>query len=79
MATGENNAITPTPDDDEAAAIIAALTAYLAEQRRPAPAPARQPSRWALAGRLASHGFVLHPAPGVRVRWANVNRVVSGQ
>jgi hypothetical protein len=77
MAAGEENAITPTPDDDEAAAIIAALTAYLAEQRRRTPAPARAPSRWALAGRLASQGFVLRPAPGVRVRWANVSRVVG--
>jgi Acyl-CoA carboxylase epsilon subunit len=77
MAAGENTAITPTPDDEEAAAIIAALTAYRAEQRRPVPAPARAPSRWALAGRLASHGLILHPAPGVRVTWANVSRIVG--
>jgi hypothetical protein len=77
MAAGENAAITPAPDDDEAAAIIAALAAYLAEQRRPVPAPARTPARWALAGRLASHGLTLRPAPGVRVTWANVSRAAG--
>lgn len=48
--------ITPTPTDDEAAAIVAALAAHLAAHC-PAPAPPAPPatSRWALAGRLASH------------------------
>jgi hypothetical protein len=79
MAAGDHDAITPTPDDDEAAAIIAALAAYLAEQRRPVAAPARQPSRWALAGRLASHGLGPPPAPGVHVTWGNASRVVRRQ
>jgi hypothetical protein len=77
MATGDDTAITPTPDDEEAAAIITALTVYLAEQRRMVTAPARTPARWALAGRLASHGLTLRPAPGVRVTWANVSRTAG--
>jgi hypothetical protein len=75
MDAGDNTAIT----HDEAAAIIAALTAYLAEQRPPVPTPERTPARWALAGRLASHGLNLRSAPGVRVTWANVSRVASSQ
>ena len=74
MDAGDDTAITPAPDDEEAAAIIAALTAYLAEQRRIVPAPERTPARWALAGRLASHGLTLRPAPGVRVTWATIGR-----
>jgi hypothetical protein len=47
--------IVPPPRDDEAAAIVAALEAYLAGQRH-APARPRTPA-WALAGRLASQGL----------------------
>jgi hypothetical protein len=47
--------ITPPPRDDEAAAIVAALEAYLASQRA-APARPRTPA-WALAGWLASQGL----------------------
>lgn len=44
----------PAPTDEEAAALVAALAAYLAE-RRAAPVPSGAPARrWALAGRLAS-------------------------
>ena len=73
MGTKDNAAITPTPSDEEAAAIIAALDAYLAEQRRAAAPAARRVSRWALAGRLASHGLP-PPAPGLRATWANAAR-----
>ena len=74
MDTANNAAISPTPDDDEAAAIIAALVAYLAEQRcAPAP-PARTVSSWALAGRLASHGLPTRRVPGARINWANAGR-----
>jgi hypothetical protein len=47
--------ITPPPLDDEAAAIVAALDAYLTSQRA-APAAPRTPA-WALASRLASQGL----------------------
>lgn len=77
MTAEDEAAITPAPDDDEAAAIIAALTAYLAEQRRPTPVSARTPARWALAGRLASHGRTVRPGPGVRITWANVSRAIE--
>ena len=74
MDTANNTAISPTPDDDEAAAISAALVAYLAEQRRAPAPPARTVSSWALAGRLASHGLPARRIPGARIGWANAGR-----
>jgi hypothetical protein len=61
--------ITPTPDDDEAAAILVALHAHLAAQRASVPPPARRTPIWALAGRLASQGQTLTYARGARPGW----------
>jgi hypothetical protein len=49
--------IDPAPEHDEQGAVIAAITALLAEQRTatvPAP-PVPLVSRWAAAGRTAAH------------------------
>lgn len=78
MAAEGTAAITPTPDDEETAAILAALAAYLAEQRRPPTPPARTASRWALAGRLASHGFAPRRLPRTQLGWRNVGRKSVG-
>ena len=51
--------ITPTPGDDEAAAILVTLHTHLAALRTNAPPPARQMPIWAIAGRLASQGQTL--------------------
>ena len=68
--------IDPPPTADEAAAILAALTAYLvAEATRPASTSAVLPERrWAQAGRLASQGagFV---RGGVRNGWSAAARI----
>ena len=68
--------VEPAPADDEAAAIVAALAAYLGEQRARgvAPPPVR---RWALAGRLASQGQRLPRIPGVRPGWGNAARLAA--
>jgi hypothetical protein len=73
--------ITPLPSDEEAAAIIAAISAYLAEQPAPQPHPAPRTRPWAIAGWLASQGQAAPPLPGVRTNWANVARLtrISGQ
>jgi hypothetical protein len=67
--------VEPTPTDDEAAAIVAALSAYLAERRaaRAEPAPPARP--WALAGRLESHGQTFARLHGLRVGWGNAARL----
>jgi hypothetical protein len=73
--------ITPPPSDEEAAAIIAAISAYLAEQPAPQPQPAPLTRPWAIAGWLASQGQATPPLLGVRTTWANVARLarISGQ
>ena len=66
--------VEPAPTDDEAAAIVAALAAYLGEQRaRGVAAPPF--GRWALAGRLASQGQRFPRIPGVRPGWGNAARL----
>ena len=77
----DNTTIVPTPDDDEAAAILVALTTYLTEQRRAPAEPARTVPRWALAGRLASQGIALRRLPGAAVGWKTIGRksVASSQ
>ena len=68
--------VKPAPADDEAAAIVVALAAYLGEQR--ARGVATPPvSRWALAGRLASQGQRLPRIPGVRPGWGNAARLAA--
>ena len=74
MADAPDAAITPTPDDDEAAAILAALAAYLAAQRHPAPTPTRAISRWALAGRLANQGLAPYRPPAPAIGWPQAGR-----
>ena len=75
MARPDQSEITPTPTDEEAAAIIAALSAYLAEQRA-APSITAPPVRpWAIAGRLASQDQPVPRHPGTRTTWANVGRI----
>lgn len=64
----------PAPADDEAAAIAAAITAYLAE-RRAAGRPTPPENRWALAGRLTSQGRAYARARGVRTTWGAVTRL----
>lgn len=68
-------AITPSPTDEEAAAIIAALSAYLGERRATLSAPVQPARPWAIAGRLASQGQPIPRRPGVRATWANVERI----
>ncbi len=68
----------PLPTDEEAAAIAAALAAYLAERRAAQPAPTPPERRWALAGRLASQGQDFARPRGGRVGWGNVSRVRRG-
>ena len=67
--------VEPTPTDDEAAAIVAALSAYLAERRAAGeePEPAVRP--WALAGRLASQGQTFARLHGLRPGWGNAARL----
>ncbi len=66
--------VEPAPTDDEAAAIVVALAAYLGEQR--ARGVATPPvGRWALAGRLASQGQGFARLPGIRTGWGNAGRV----
>lgn len=74
MPAEDHAAITPAPGDDEAAAILAALAAYLADQRRPPAAPVRAASRWALAGRLASQGIAPRRLPATIIGWKFVGR-----
>lgn len=62
--------ISPTPSDEEAAALLAALHAHLAAARAAAPTPAQRTPIWASAGRLASQGAVLTYAYGARAGWA---------
>ena len=67
--------VEPAPTDDEAAAIVAALAAYLADRRaRTAPAAER---RWALAGRLAGQGLRFARVRGVRPTWGTAARLVA--
>ena len=66
--------VEPAPADDEAAAIVAALAAYLGEQRAPG-VEAAAASRWALAGRLASQGQRFPRIPGVQPGWGNAARL----
>ena len=66
--------ITPTPGDDEAAAILAALHAHLAAMRASEPTPTRQTPIWAIAGRLASQGQTLTYARGLRPGWTRTTR-----
>ena len=71
--------IDPPPTDDEAAAILAALTSYLAaEATWHAPATALPERRWAQAGRLASQGagFV---RGGVRNGWSTAARLARAR
>lgn len=67
--------IDPLPTADEAAAIVAALAAYLAAERRAQPPPERVERHWALAGRLASQGQHFTRVPGLRTSWGNVARL----
>ncbi len=67
--------VDPAPTADEAAAIVAALAAYLAEQGAAQPTPAPPERRWALAGRLASQGQSFARLPGIRTGWGNAGRV----
>ncbi len=67
--------IDPAPTADEAAAIVTALSAYLAGQRASQPPPAPPERRWALAGRLASQGQSFARLPGIRTGWGNVARL----
>lgn len=69
--------IEPAPTGPEAAAIIAAVTAYLTEQRL-ATRPAPTPSLWAIAGRLASQGYTRRPQSGSRYSWRTISRHTSG-
>jgi len=72
--TPHDAAIRPAPTDDEAAAIIAAITAHLVATRPATPENTPQPSAWSLAGRLASQGQPPARTPGVRPTWARVGR-----
>ncbi|CAA9590801.1 MAG: hypothetical protein AVDCRST_MAG18-5197 [uncultured Thermomicrobiales bacterium] len=65
--------ITLAPGDEEAAALIAALTASLTEIRSTPPAPAPNTPIWAVAGRLASQGRTLGYARGARPTWARIS------
>ena len=69
--------IDPPPTDDEAAAILAALTAYLADEAvlRAAHSSVIPPERrWAQAGRLASQGTGFTRG-GVRNSWGTAARL----
>ena len=67
--------IDPPPAADEVAAIVAALSAYLAAERAATPSLTRVERRWALAGRLASQGQHVARVPGLRTSWGNVARL----
>jgi streptomycin 6-kinase len=74
--TPHDDAIRPAPNDDEAAAIVAAIMAHLAATRPTTPDEITpQPSAWSLAGRLASQGQPLARTPGVHPTWANAARL----
>jgi hypothetical protein len=66
--------VRPAAGEDEAAALMAALTAYLAARRRGAapPVPWRP---WALAGRMESHGQDYARVRGLRPHWGNAARL----
>lgn len=75
MNQTDRAAITPSPTDEEAAAIVAALSAFLDEHRAPTAAPHRPTRAWAMAGRLTSQGRAVQRRPGRRVTWGNSGRV----
>ncbi len=72
---GHGLSIDPDPTTDEVVAIVAALAAYLAEQRAAQSPPAPPERRWAIAGRLASQGQGFARLPGIRTGWGNAGRV----
>ena len=67
--------VEPTPTNAEAAAIIAALSAYLAERRAAGEEPEPSVRPWALAGRLASQGQAFARLHGLRAGWGNAARL----
>lgn len=72
MNESQPGPIEPAPTADEAAAIVAALSAYLAERcASRASSPPRE-RRWPLAARLAAQGQGF--ARGVPARWGNAAR-----
>jgi hypothetical protein len=75
MGQPDQQEITPQPSDEEAAAIVAAIAAYLAEQQVLQSHPTSPSRPWAIAGRLASQGQAAPRRPGVRTTWANVARI----
>ena len=68
--------VEPAPTDDEAAAIVGALAAYLDEQRARG-VDVLPVGRWALAGRLASQGQRFPRVPGVQPHWGNAARLAA--
>ena len=67
--------VSPAADDDEAAAIMAAIEHLLAAGRRDATVPGGPERRWAQAGRLASQGLPLQHPPGMTLGWATAARL----
>ncbi|HEX5506026.1 MAG TPA: hypothetical protein VFW96_25640 [Thermomicrobiales bacterium] len=68
--------VRPAAGEDEAAALMAALEAYLAARRQEAAAPASW-RPWALAGRLEGQGQGYARVRGLRPRWGNAARLAS--
>jgi len=66
--------ITPTPPDDEAAAVVAALTTYLAVEDQPQPAAQEFVSGWQQSAKLQVQG--LQPQRTARTpRWNTMERL----
>jgi hypothetical protein len=69
--------ITPTPQDDEAAAVVAALAAYLVGEAQPQPAAQETTSGWQQSAKLPQQG--LRPMRTLRpLRWSTIERVRQG-
>ena len=64
--------VRPAAGEDETAALMAALAAYLAARRETPPASWRP---WALAGRLEGQGQGYARVRGLRPRWGNAARL----
>jgi hypothetical protein len=69
--------ISPTPNDDESAAAIAAIAAYLSTQEQPQPEVESSPSGWQRATKLQVQGvraMRTSRTPG----WGTVERLHRG-
>ncbi|MFN8501907.1 hypothetical protein [Kouleothrix sp.] len=69
--------VSPVPDDDAVAAVLAALEHYLAAEQADDEAPAGPHEPWRTAGKLAAQG--LPPSRAVAARWGSADRARRGE